>query len=60
MAVYLGIDWSKKSHVVAFINQEGGIIAQESIGHTAKGFAGLEKMRSGLGVSAGGSFSTSL
>jgi transposase len=52
MAVYLGIDWSKKSHAVTFINQEGGIIAEETIGHTAKGFARLEKMRCGLDVCA--------
>lgn len=53
MTVYLGIDWSKKSHALAFLNQEGGIIAQETIRNTAKGFARLDEMRSGLDVSAG-------
>jgi transposase len=52
MAVYLGIDWSKKSHALAFLNQEGGIIAQETIRHTATGFARLDEIRSALDVSA--------
>lgn len=53
MAVYLGIDWSKKSHALAILNQEGGIIAQETIRNTAKGLARLDEMRSALDVSAG-------
>jgi len=52
MTVYLGIDWSTKSHALTFINQEGGSIAQETIRHTAKGFARLDEIRAGLGVSA--------
>lgn len=52
MAVYLGIDWSTKSHALTFINQEGGTIAEESIRHSAKGFARLDELRSSLDVSA--------
>ena len=52
MAVYLGIDWSKKSHALAFINQKGGILAQDTIGQTAKGFARLDEIRSSLDISA--------
>lgn len=52
MAVYLGIDWSTKSHALAFINQEGGTIAEETIRHSAQGFARLDELRSSLDVSA--------
>lgn len=52
MAVYLGIDWSTKSHALAFINQEGGTIAEESIRHSAKGFARLDELRAELDVPA--------
>ncbi len=52
MAVYLGIDWSTKSHAVTFINEKGARIAQETILHTAKGFARLDEIRASLDVSA--------
>ena len=52
MAVYLGIDWSEKSHAVVFLNQEGGVIAQETIGHTAQGLVRLDQLRQELEVAA--------
>lgn len=52
MAVYLGIDWSTKSHSLTFINEEGATIAKETIPHSAKGFARLDEIRHSLGISA--------
>ena len=52
MVVYLWIDWSTKSHALTFINQKGGIIAQETIRHSAQGFARLDEIRTSLDVSA--------
>lgn len=50
MTVYLGIDWSTKSHALTFINHKGGIIAQKTIQHTAQGFAQLDQLRTSLHV----------
>jgi transposase len=52
MAVYLGIDWSEKSHALVFLNETGGVIAQESIRHSSQGLGRLDQIRRELAVEA--------
>jgi transposase len=52
MAVYLGIDWSQKEHMLVFLNEKGGKLAETKITRTANGFAKLDEMRKGFGVEA--------
>ena len=36
MQVYIGIDWSQSKHDVAFMNEAGVVVIQESIAHSEK------------------------
>lgn len=53
MQVYIGIDWSKEHHDVAFMNPAGAIIAHQTIPATPVGYAALDAQRQQLGVQAG-------
>jgi transposase len=52
MAVYLGIDWSQKEHMLVFLNEKGAKLAETKIPSNVKGFAKLDQMRKEFGVSA--------
>jgi transposase len=49
MRVYIGIDWSESKHDVAFMNQRGAVIAEQTIEHTPEGFIALDVARAKLG-----------
>lgn len=53
MEVYLGIDWSEKSHTAVFVDGEGEALCQVTVGHSRDGFGELERLRSQLGVAPG-------
>jgi len=53
MQVYIGIDWSKEHHDVAFMNPAGAIIAHQTIPATPVGYAALDAQRQQLGAQAG-------
>ncbi len=50
MKVYIGIDWSSQKHDIAYLNEEGGMIAYQTIPHTPLGFEAFEDQRRQLGV----------
>ena len=50
MKVYIGIDWSSQKHDIVFLNEEGGIIAYQTIPHTPNGFEAFDDQRMKLGV----------
>lgn len=50
MQVYIGIDWSQSKHDVAFMNEAGAVVIQESIPHSEKGFEKLEWLRRRAGL----------
>jgi len=50
MQVYIGIDWSQSKHDVAFMNEAGVVVIQESIAHSEKGFEKLEWLRRRAGL----------
>jgi len=52
MSTFIGIDWSQDKHDVAFMNNDGAIIAQLTIPHQPAGFCQLETTRQRLGVAA--------
>ena len=53
MEVYLGIDWSEKSHTAVFVDRWGKELCQRTVDHSAKGFIELDRLREQLGVGAG-------
>ena len=53
MKVYIGIDWSKDKHDLAFMNAAGRVVLRKVIQHSEQGFWELEHMRRQLGVEAG-------
>lgn len=50
MTVYIGIDWSSKKHDIVYLNEEGGIIAYQTIPHTPLGFEAFNDQRMKLDV----------
>lgn len=52
MTVYLGIDWSKDHHDLAFMNEAGQVILQARIEHSGAGFWELDGLRRRLQVTA--------
>ncbi|MBE3141037.1 MAG: transposase [Thermoplasmata archaeon] len=50
MKVYIGIDWSSQKHDIMYLNEEGGIIAYQTIPHTPLGFEAFDDQRMKLGV----------
>ena len=50
MVVYTGIDWSQDKHDVAFLAQDGTVLACFTIPHTFDGFLSLDATRRKLGV----------
>ncbi len=52
MAVYLGIDWSQKEHMLVFIDEKGGRLAETKIERTVNGFVQLDQLRESFGVGA--------
>lgn len=50
MKVYIGIDWSSQKHDIVYMNEEGGIIAYQTIPHTPLGFEAFDDQRMKLGV----------
>lgn len=50
MRVYIGIDWSEKSHAIAVLNEKGAQISKETIAHSQDGFARLEALRQQVGA----------
>jgi transposase len=50
MQVYIGIDWSENKHDIVFINQQGAVIAEQTIDHTPEGFLELEAACARLGT----------
>ena len=51
MQVYTGIDWSENKHDIVFMNQQGAVIAEQTVEHTPEGFLALDAARAKLGVS---------
>jgi transposase len=51
MQVYLGIDWSVKSHAIVFVNEKGAALAQTTITQSVTDFVRLDELRQSLGVS---------
>jgi transposase len=50
MNVYLGIDWSQLKHDLCWMNEAGAVVAQQTVLHSADGFARLDDARHRLGV----------
>lgn len=50
MSIYVGIDWSEEKHDVVFMNEQGGVIGQLTMSHSATGLQNLEKTRRYLGL----------
>ena len=50
MNVYLGIDWSQMKHDLCWMNEAGAVVAQQTILHSADGFAKLDDARQRLGI----------
>ncbi len=50
MEVYLGIDWSERSHTAVFVDGGGKELCQRTVEHSRDGFGELDKLRSQLGV----------
>ena len=50
MAVYIGIDWSTQKHDIAYLNEAGGVILHQTIGHSPQGFEAFDAQRRKLGV----------
>lgn len=50
MQVYIGIDWSKDRHDVAYMNSAGSVIAYQTIAANPVGYAALDARRQQLGA----------
>ena len=50
MSVYMGIDWSKKKHDLAILDEGGKVIAQALIPHQKSGFRQLDETRAAMKV----------
>ncbi len=50
MEVYLGIDWSERSHTVVFVDGAGKELCQRTVDHNKSGFRELDQLRKNLGV----------
>ena len=53
MEVYLGIDWSEKSHTAVFVDEQGQELCQSTVAHSRDGFSKMDQLRSELGVAPG-------
>ena len=51
MSVYCGIDWSKRHHDVALIDDAGQLVARKRIGETVEGLIELTDMLAAAGDS---------
>lgn len=52
MKVYIGIDWSKEKHDIAFMNENGSVIVEQTVAATPAGYEALDGQRRKLGVEA--------
>lgn len=52
MKVYIGIDWSKEKHDIVYMNEQGGVIVEQTIAASVAGFETFEAQRRKLGVEA--------
>jgi Transposase len=50
--LYAGIDWATKAHAVGVVDDQGGIRARFQVPNTGKGFGGLIRRLTKLGVAA--------
>jgi transposase len=50
MTVYIGIDWSSQKHDIVYLNEEGGMIAYQTIPHSPLGFEAFDDQRTELGA----------
>jgi transposase len=50
MKVYLGIDWSERSHTAVFVDGKGEKLCQQTVAHSQDGFREMDQLRTGLGV----------
>ena len=48
--LYAGIDWATKTHAVGVVDDHGGIRARFQVPNTGKGFGGLIRRLTKLGV----------
>lgn len=51
MTVYLGIDWSSKSHTTVFVDEAGQELCKATVQHSRQGFSEIDDLRRQLGVS---------
>lgn len=51
MTVYLGIDWSEKSHTAVFVDEQGKELCKATVMHSKAGFSQIDTLRRQLGVS---------
>jgi transposase len=50
MEVYLGIDWSERSHTAVFVDGKGEELCQSTVAHSGDGFGEMDRLRSQLGI----------
>jgi transposase len=50
MQIYLGIDWSSNKHDLVYLNEQGGLLARQTIAHSAEGFLAFDAQRIQLGI----------
>ena len=53
MKVYIGIDWSKDKHDIAFLHENGEVLAYLSVAASPQGFERFDKQRRQMGVAVG-------
>lgn len=50
MEVYLGIDWSERSHTAVFVDGEGRPLCQRTVSHSSEGFREMDRLRTELDI----------
>ena len=50
MTVYLGIDWSSKSHTTVFVDEAGQELCKATVQHSWQGFSEIDELRRQLGT----------
>jgi transposase len=50
MKVYIGIDWSKDKHDIAFLHSSGEVLAYLTVAATPKGFESFDAQRRKMGI----------
>jgi transposase len=53
MKVYIGIDWSKDKHDIAFMHQNGEVLAYLTVAAIPKGFESFDTQRRRMGIAVG-------